>query len=220
VEAAPSDEDGLVARVNAAVDDLTNGRVPDAIPAAQITGSARARISATIVDSANLDASDPNDAQTINKVDAALAKNDLRAAIKAVVAGAVEPHVEEARQTIADSGWVQTEGSGDDETFYLVPAPRVQEKLETRLEPVHLIYEASFWIAIGSVAVMALCIGGIAPMFRGGGKSAARWIATALVLAGVVAIGLGHRPTSRERSCSHSWRRRSLGYPTRTRHCA
>ncbi|MGH2608813.1 MAG: hypothetical protein ACRDHF_06940, partial [Tepidiformaceae bacterium] len=110
-EATSGDEDGLVASVNKAVTDLTNGRIPEAIPVTQVTESARARVSATIVDAAKLDASNADDAQTIANVDAALANGDLRGAIRAVVAAAVEPHVEEARQTIADSGWVQTEGS-------------------------------------------------------------------------------------------------------------
>jgi hypothetical protein len=188
VQVSEEDEERLLARVNTAVSDLSNGRIPEAIPVTQIQESARARVSATIVDAANLDASDPDDAQTIDNVDAALANGDLRGAIRAVVAAAIEPHVAEARQTIADSGWVQKEGSGEDETFYLVPAPRVQDELENWLVPVHNIYVASLWIAIGSAVVMVLCAGGIAYLFRRGGKATARWLGTAMIVAGVVAI--------------------------------
>ncbi len=187
-EDGSGDEDRLVARVDAAVSDLTNGRIPEAIPVGQVAESARARVSATIANAANLDASDPGDAQTIASVDAALANGDLRGAIRAVVEDAIGPQVEEARQTITDSGWVQTEGSGEDETFYLVPAPRVQERLEDWLIPIHNVYVASLWLAIGSAVVMVACAGGIALLFRNGGKATARWLGTAMVLAGVVAI--------------------------------
>ncbi|MEX0781223.1 MAG: hypothetical protein WD557_01130 [Dehalococcoidia bacterium] len=193
VEAAPSetvaDDEGLLARVDQSLAELGDGRFPAALPAVQeLADNTRQRVSDVIVTRANLDASDPDDAQTIAAVDTQLSDGNVGGAIKAAVGPAIDARLAEARETITDSGWVQQDDAGGDTTYYLVPAPRVQERIETRLEPVHTIYVASLWIAIGGIAFMLGAAALLAFLFRQRPVVAFRWLGTTLIVASVVAV--------------------------------
>ncbi len=165
---------------------LQQGQIPSEVPYHSIPASDRAQAKEILIATGKLDRKNPEHAEAIAQLEAAIDQDRVDVAIKWSALGVLDPLIKTAIQGLTDNPLVHQEQRDDGVHFILSPPDTVTSKLESKLAIAQTAGTAATWARIAGLA--ALVIGAVlmVVLFRADKVRALRWVGAPLMVAGAI----------------------------------
>ena len=181
--------DDYKAKLQAAVDQLAQGKLPEKLPKFDVPKEQRGEASGIIKKGAGISDSNLLDAPISFAIDQAMDGSNTLAALEAAMArfaveGAVHP-----KSSSVTGEFISEEGTGDQTKFYLGPPPDVTKQVSDTLGIVRLAGRTAAWGRPVGAAVMLVCVVALLMLAWPAKRTALRRSALPLLIAGLLGLG-------------------------------
>lgn len=177
--------EGFLVDLQAAADQVkASGSLPDVIPDFDIPEGKRTEVAGLILRAGGLDRANPGDSEAINKVEDAVAGNDME---EALAAGMRAFLTGGGGKSLVQGKFIHEVIEDGQARYYLGPTPETSRALDEVISIVHLVSWAAGWGRFAMLALGGVLLALLARLsFPGGRRSVALWLGVTLVAAGAL----------------------------------
>jgi pSer/pThr/pTyr-binding forkhead associated (FHA) protein len=162
----------------------SSGTLPDVIPDYEVPAGSRVEVTDTIAAAGDLSRQNPEQAEVIRQIEAAVAQNDIESALKAGMGRFLSGGG--ASRSLIQGRFIQEVTEGGETRYYLGPPPEVTRDLSQVISIVHWVSWAAGWGRIVALVAGAVLLATMAKLSYAGVPAMLRWTGVPVLLAGLI----------------------------------